>query len=227
MKVVVVGGGRSGTDLSARLSRAGHTVTLIDRDKAVAGRAFEQFGIATLIGDATDALVLREAEVEQADVLAALLRRDADNLAIALLAREIGVKRVMVRMRDPAYRAVYKSAGVQEVLSEIDVLVGALMTAVEHPQVSRSMVLGRGGSVAFELHIPEHAAVAGKTVKDIASDPRFPRSCVFAGVGGSDGLITAPRGDSLVLGGSSVIVVAHETDIAGAAEFLTERVPPR
>jgi trk system potassium uptake protein TrkA len=223
MRVVVVGGGRSGTNLSAQLSRAGHSVTLIDRDEAVAARAFEQFGIATLTGDATGADVLREANVERADVLAALLRRDADNLAIALLAREMGAKRVMVRMRDGAYRAVYQSAGVEEVLSEIDVLVGALMNAVEHPQIRRSMVLGRGDSVAFELPIPDGAAIAGKTVKEIAGDPRFPRSCVFAGIGGADGVITAPRGDSVIRGGASVILVAHEKDIAASAAFLTAR----
>src|SRR6185436_12337916 len=122
-------------------------VTLIDRDEAVCKRAFEQFGLATLAGDGTDPEILRAAEVEHADVVAALLRRDADNLAIALLAREMGVGRVMVRMRDAAYRAVYEAAGAHEIVSEIDVLVSALMTAVEHPLVTRSMMLGSGDSV--------------------------------------------------------------------------------
>jgi len=221
MKIIVVGGGRSGTDLSARLSRAGHAVTLIDRDEAVARRGFEQFGLATLTGDGTDPGVLREAEADRAEVLAALLRRDADNLAIALLARDMGTKRVMVRMRDAAYRGVYRAAGVQEVLSEVDVLVGALMTAVEHPLVSRSMVLGSGGSVAFEIVVPEDAEIAGQSVRDLAANPDFPRGSVFAGVGDASGRIVAPRGDSRVLGGSSVIVVAERGDIAQAASFLT------
>jgi trk system potassium uptake protein TrkA len=221
MKVVVVGGGRSGTNLAARLSRAGHTVTLIDRDESVSKRAFEQFGLATLTGDGTDPGILREAEVDRAEVLAALLRRDADNLAIALLARDLGTQRVMVRMRDAAYRSVYRAAGVQEVLSEVDVLVGALMTAVEHPQVSRSMVLGSGESVAFEVVIPEAAEVAGQTVRDLASHPDFPRGCVFAGVGDPNGRIVAPRGNSTVLGGTSVILVAQREEIGQAAAFLT------
>lgn len=223
MKVVVIGGGRSGTNLAARLVQDKHKVTLIDRDEAVAQKAFEQFGLATLTGDGTDPRVLREAEADRADVLAALLRRDADNLAIALLARDMGAKRVMVRMRDVAYRGVYKAAGVQEVLSEVDVLVGALMTAVEHPQVTRSMVLGGGESVAFEIVVPSLARAAGKTVRELAADPGFPRGCAFAGIGDSEGRITAPRGDSTVRGACSVILVASQEHIEDVAAFLTAK----
>ena len=60
----------------------------------------------SLSGDATVAAVLDEADVAQSDVVVAMLRRDADNLAVALLARAAGVERVMVRMRDNAYRPV-------------------------------------------------------------------------------------------------------------------------
>jgi trk system potassium uptake protein TrkA len=221
MKIVVVGAGRSGTNLSARLSRSGHEVALIDRDEGVAKRAFEQFGLATLTGDGTDPEVLRTAEVDRADVVAALLRRDADNLAIALLAKEMGARRVMVRMRDGAYRGVYEAAGADEIVSEVDVLVGALMTTVEHPLVSRSMVLGSGESVAFELIVPEDARSAGKTVRELAADAAFPRGCVFAGVGDERGRITGPRGDSVVLGGRSVILVSDRNDIGEAVAFLT------
>lgn len=68
---------------------------------------------------------------QRADVVVAMLHRDADNLAVASLARALGAKRVMVRMRDPLSRPVYEAAGVQQILSETEVLVGALATAIE------------------------------------------------------------------------------------------------
>jgi trk system potassium uptake protein TrkA len=221
VRVVIVGAGRAGISLAAQLSRAGHRVVVIERDEATARRAFEQFGLVTLTGDATDAALLREADVATADVVAAMLRRDADNLAVALLAREFGARRVMVRMRDVAYRGVYGAAGVQEVLSEIDELVGALATAVEHPRVRHSMVLGAGESVAFELVVPTAATVAGKTVREIGGDPKFPRDCVFAGVGDVRGAIVVPRGDAVVLGGAAVLLVARRDEVAAAIAFLT------
>lgn len=144
-------------------------------------RASEQFGLVALLGDTTDAAVLADAEVTRADVVVAMLGRDADNLAVALLARAAGVKRVMVRMRDKAYQKVYLAAGIERLLSETDVLIGALGTAIEHEAVRHAMLLGNGESVAFEIAIPESSPVAGRSVSDIAADPRFPRSCVFAG----------------------------------------------
>lgn len=227
MRVIIVGAGRAGLSLAVTLSRSGHRVTLIERDEATARRAFELYGLVTITGDATDAIQLREAEVDNADVVAAMLRRDADNLAVALLARQFGARRVMVRMCDPAYRGVYAQAGVQEVFSETDVLVGALEAAVEHPEIRHAMVLGKGESLAFEIAIPERAAVAGKTVREIASDPGFPRGCVFAGVSDAAGEIQMPRGDSVVRGGGAVVMVARRIDVAAAIAFVTAPVVVR
>src|SRR4051812_46937751 len=126
MRVLIAGAGRAGLSVAIHLSQTGHEVTVVDRDESIANRAFEQHGLVSLTGDATDAGLLREAEVSRADVVVAMLRRDAENLAVALLAQAAGAKRVMVRMRDAEYRSVYQRAGVHRILSEIDVFIGAM-----------------------------------------------------------------------------------------------------
>ncbi len=151
MRVVIAGAGHAGLSVAAYLRRAGHGVVVLDRDEAAARHAFEQYGLVSLAGDATSARLLKDADVSRADVVVAMLRRDADNLAVALLAQAAGVKRVMVRMRDTEYRGVYLAAGVHRILSETDVLIGALATAIEHDAVRHSMVVGAGTSIAFEL----------------------------------------------------------------------------
>ena len=87
MKIVIVGAGRAGLEVATHLTRIGHAVTIIDSDEAVTRRASEQHGLVALSGDATIAAVLEEADVARAEVVVAMLRRDADNLAVALLAR--------------------------------------------------------------------------------------------------------------------------------------------
>src|SRR4029453_19491556 len=89
-------------------------------------------GLVSLHGDATVAAVLEEANIRQAEVVVAMLRRDADNLAVALLAKAAGVERVMVRMRDNAYRPVYAAAGIDRVLSETDLITGSGAPALAH-----------------------------------------------------------------------------------------------
>jgi trk system potassium uptake protein TrkA len=153
-----------------------------------------------------------------------MLHRDADNLAVAMLARSLGARRVMVRMRDPEYRAVYESAGVHQILSETEVLVGALATAIEFQAVRHSMVLGSGEAIAVELAVPSNAWVVGRAVRDIAADADFPPSCVIAGMA-LDGAVQAPRGATIVEAGSQLLVVSARVDLPNAVRFFLRQGP--
>ncbi len=219
MRVLIAGAGRGGLGVAVHLRGLGHAVTIVDIDGAVALRASEEHGIVALTGDATDASLVRAAEAGKADVVVAMLHRDADNLAVALLARVSGARRVMVRMRDPAYREIYEKAGVNRVLSETDVLVGAFATSIEHEPVRHSMVLGGGRTVVFELRLPDDAKVAGRTVSELAGDKDFPPSCVLAGLF-ENGAMEAPRGASTLEGGMDVLLVAKREELAAVVAFF-------
>jgi trk system potassium uptake protein len=222
MRITIAGAGRAGLAVAAFLRDAGHEVSVIDREPATATRAFEEHGLVAFTGDATDAALLTQAQIGRADVVVAMLRRDAENLAVALLARAAGAGRVMVRMRDPEYRAVYHIAKVDRILSEIDVFVGALATAIEHDGVRHAMVLGSGASVAFELTIPDDGFVVGRTVQEVASDAAFPQSCVFAGMFQS-GEVLAPRGSSVVAAGMHVLLVAPRDQVGDVVSFFQRK----
>jgi len=219
MKVVIAGAGRMGLAVSAHLLSLGHIVTLIDRDASVVKRAYEQHGLVSLAGDASDPTLLREAEIGRADIVLAMLPRDADNLAVAVLAISAGARRVMVRMRDPEFRPIYLAAGVQRIFSEIDVFVGAMATAIEHEAVTHSMILAGGEAVAFELVLPKNATVAGCSVSEIAQDDDFPKSCVFAGMSGKEGVVS-PRGGSVVEAGMTLLLVAAREEVATVVDFF-------
>jgi trk system potassium uptake protein len=225
MRIVIAGAGRGGLALAVHLQRSGHSVTIVDRDLAVAERAFEQSGIAAFAGDATDVAVLKQAEPARADVVIAMLHRDADNLAVAALARSMGARRVMVRMRDTEYRAVYEAAGVNQILSETEILVGTLATAIEFEAVRHSMVLGTGEAIAIEIEIPARAWVVGRSVSDVAGDPRFPASCVIAGMA-LDGKVQAPRGATVIAQGADLLVVSSRGDLPATLKFFLEPGAP-
>src|SRR5689334_20464765 len=182
MKIVIVGAGRAGLEVALHLTKIGHVVTVLDQDERVTRRASEQYGLVALSGDATVAAVLEEADIAQSDVVVAMLRRDSDNLAVALLARAAGVERVMVRMRDNAYRSIYASAGIDRVLSETDLITGSVATAIEYEAIRHAMLLGNGNAMAFEITVPPGSPVAGVTVMDAVKLPGVPASGGFVGV---------------------------------------------
>jgi trk system potassium uptake protein TrkA len=139
-----------------------------------------------------------------------------------LLANELGARRVMVRMRDVDYRGAYERAGVHQILSETEIMVGALAMAIEHEAVRHAMLLGAGDSVAFELTIPPDAVVVGRTVSELAQEPDFPVSCVFAAIFDANGM-QSPRGASVVESGHQVLLVSRRDDMPRALEFFLRR----
>jgi len=223
MRVLIAGAGRAGLSVAGYLTSAGHQVTVVDRDPVVCARAKDQLGIVALAGDAADSAILTEAEVQHAEVVVAMLRRDADNLAVASLAKVARVPRVMVRMRDPDYRPVYLAAGVDRLLSETEIFIGSLAAAIEHEAVLHAMILGNGESVAFEIAIPETSRVIGRSIGEIAAMPEFPKSCVFAGIYKRDGAFEGPRGATVIVGGMTVLLVALRNEVKQALALLIER----
>jgi trk system potassium uptake protein TrkA len=195
MRVVIAGAGHAGLSVAAHLQGSGHDVTVIDRDEAVVRRALEHHGLVALAGDATSARVLRDADV----------------------------RRVMVRMRETEYRSVYAAVGVHRILSETDVLIGALATAIEHEAVRHSMLLGTGDSLAFEIVVPADAHVVGRTVREIAADPGFPPSCVFAALSEAGAAVEVPRGTSVVTAGMALLLIVKQGDVTRTVDFFMAR----
>lgn len=222
MRIVIAGAGRGGMNLAVHLQKTGHAVTILERDVSTTARALEQHGIVALAGDATDASILQQADVARADVVTAMLHRDADNLAVAMLARAQGASRVMVRMRDPEYRPVYEAAGVHQILSETEVLVGALATAIEFEAVRHSMVLGSGEAIAVEIEVPASAWVVGRAVSEVATSASFPPSCVIAGMA-HEGAVQAPRGATIIEAGAKLLVVSARADLRATVDFFLKK----
>jgi Trk K+ transport system NAD-binding subunit len=92
--VVVCGLGRKGQLLARRFRLAGETVAAIELDEDNPGVALcREAGVAVLLGDATEPMLLRRAGVGRARLVVAVCGRDGDNAAIAVAARELAAGR--------------------------------------------------------------------------------------------------------------------------------------
>ncbi len=221
MRIVIAGGGRVGSVLAARLVADQHTVTVIERDSTTCTRLFEEVGVVTVCGDATNPQALEAAGIATADVAAGVLARDPENLAFAMLVRSMSPARVMVRMLDTSYREAYRLAGVKELVAEAEVVVAKMSTAIDFPQVAGSLPLAGGDALLFELAINPRALVAGKTVAQVRSMEGFPRESLFIGMVDPEGRTVVPDGSTVLRAGHTVILVARRSQLAQAVDFLT------
>ena len=221
MYIVVAGGGMVGGSLIKKLLENKHDVVLIEHNRDLCEKMCAETGVIAIYGSASRIDVLKDAKIENADVFVAATANDADNLAAAIMARSFDVPRVIVRMRDQAYENAYKVAGVNTILAVTDLMVNQMIIEIEHPQVQKIATIGGGKADIFRIVVPEDAHIAGKSVRDITTNKKFPSACTVLGVYNKDSdEFTIPRGDRMINQGDELFLVSAAENIKEAADFI-------
>jgi len=114
--VVIVGCGRLGSHLANTLSRAGHSVVTIDRDEGAFSKLSPDYSGFRVEGDAAELAVLKQAKVDEADLLIATTLDDNVNLMVAQVARsEFSVPRVLARVFEPRREEIYQRLSIETI----------------------------------------------------------------------------------------------------------------
>ena len=114
--VVVVGCGRVGSELAVAVEAAGHTVSIIDKDRNAFRHLPENFKGKAILGFGFDRDHLEQAGIEEADALAAVTNGDNSNVLAARIARETyEIPHVVARIYDPRRAVIYQRLGIQTV----------------------------------------------------------------------------------------------------------------
>ncbi|MCK4448302.1 MAG: NAD-binding protein [Candidatus Marinimicrobia bacterium] len=224
MYIVIAGAGMVGGDLARMLLEKKHDVVVIDQKKEVCDKLYSKTGVIAINGSSARIEVLKEANVEKADVLIAATVSDADNLACAILAKSFDVPQIIVRMRNPAYENAYKVAGANTIVRVTDLMVNQIMMEIDRPKARKITAVGEGRAYIFEVVVPENAKIAGNSVKDIAESPGFPSQCVFTGVyNKSREKFSIPRGNHVINEGDELFLVSTAQNIKKAVDFLIDK----
>ncbi len=221
MYIVIAGGGAVGQSLARALIAHKHDVVVVDQDRGVCEGIAARTGALVRLGNATDIEVIEEAGLNKADVAAAVMPNDADNLAFAVLARHFGVPRIMARMRNEKYEAAYSTAGVTRIINIVDLFVNQIALEIEQPKLRQVASFGGGKASITIAAVPEGSVAHGKTIADIARDEKFPDACVIAGIfRESTGEFIIPRGARELRAGDKVFLAADSGNISRAASYL-------
>ena len=107
MKIILVGGGKVGFALCRSLVAENHDVWLIEQNEAVLNHIVSRFDIIGILGNGADFTVLEQASVQDCDIFIALTEHDEVNMISAVLAKKMGAKETIVRVRNPEYSNSY------------------------------------------------------------------------------------------------------------------------
>jgi trk system potassium uptake protein TrkA len=115
--VIIVGCGRVGSGLAARLAGDGLTIAVIDTNAASFSR-LRDLPVERIEGVGFDRATLVEAGAERALGLAAVTNGDNTNIVVARTAREaFAIPRVVARIFDVRRAAIYQRLGIPTVAS--------------------------------------------------------------------------------------------------------------
>ncbi len=103
MKIVIVGDGKVGNNLARQLSNEGHELIIVDNDPDVIDEANNTLDIVGVLGNGASYKVLNEAQVAKADLLIATMELDELNILSCLIAKKLGTKHTIARIRNPEY----------------------------------------------------------------------------------------------------------------------------
>lgn len=168
--VIICGYGRIGAAICRDLTNMGVECLIIDREESRVGSA-EEFHVPVLAGNATADQALLDAGIERASILVAALSNDSDNLFVALAARDLNPKlMVIARGEDKSIETRMLRAGVDRVVypaqlggGQIARFIGAELGREEESDVRRRITDVMG----YELQVYRNFYKDGTTTGDI------------------------------------------------------------
>ncbi len=221
MKIVIAGAGSVGRSVALELLAHGHEITLIDKMP-------EKLRISSVadadwvLADACSPDALRDAAVEEADVMVAATGDDKANLVISLLSKtEFAVPRVVARLNNPTNEWLFDQAwGV-----DVSVSTPRIMTALVEEAVSVGIPvrLFSFNTAAVSMHaliLPDDSPVVGKRVHSLELPPRSVLAALLR-----DGRPLTPSADDVFEASDELLLLVPDAD-AKSLDQLRASVAP-
>jgi trk system potassium uptake protein len=214
MLVVIVGGGRTGSQLANLLLSQDHEVHVVDDRLDVLGRIHHELPTESIIeGDPLELRILEQAGIQHADVVAACTTRDDYNLTVCYIARtRYKVPRTIARVNNPRDAWLFNDRfHVDVAVNQSEILASLISEEMSLGDMITLLKLRRGNYSLVEEKIPVGAQAIGVAIKDLG----LPDHCVIAAII-RQGEVIVPRGVTTFEMGDEVLAV---TDTEGATRL--------
>jgi trk system potassium uptake protein TrkA len=198
-RATIVGGGSVGLAVALGLERRGWSVKIVETSRRRCEEIASMVDGLVLHGDGTDLDLLESERVGDDPVLLAVTSNDEKNLLVSLLAKHLGVPRIVTRVDQQSNERLFEKVGIDVVLSARGAAIQSVLDSVGHSKSDLLAELEHGDAEVLELEVP--GEVEPRTISALKWD-------VFAIIGAiiREGRVIFPRGDDEVRGGDRLLV---------------------
>lgn len=173
MKIIIVGCGNVGATLTEQLSKENHDVTIIDTREQRVSNVSNSFDVMGVVGNGTSLSVLREAGVEEADLLIAVTGMDEHNLLCCLIARKAGGCQTIARVSNPVYNDeiafIRDEMEISMIINPQAVVAREMARQLRYPSALKVDSFAKSRVELVTYRIPEGNLLCDTKLKDLGS----------------------------------------------------------
>ncbi len=171
MKIVIIGLGNIGKTILRSLAGGEHTITIIDQDRDKIESLIEKYDVQGVVGNGAGLDIQKEAGMADADVAIALTRSDELNVFACLVAKRIGAKNTVARVRTPEYRAqiveMKDELGISMIVNPEQDTANEIFNLISLPQIAKVERFAKGRVLLVEIVAERGCALVGETLISI------------------------------------------------------------
>ena len=229
MNIIIAGNGKVGATLTRLLSAEGHDITLIDTDAQVLEESLEQYDVMAIFGNCASMRILRQAGVQDAELLIAATDADAINLLCCTTAHCLNPKlHTIARIRDPEYtEQIYTMKdvfGLSMTINPENQAAQEIAHLLQYPGFLKRDTFAKGRTEIVELRVDASSKLCNVALSDMNSVANC-RVLVCAVL--RNGTAIAPKGNFVLREGDRIFVTApaqNLTTLLRSLGIITRRV---
>jgi trk system potassium uptake protein TrkA len=221
-RVVIAGGGNIGYRLAERIESR-YLLKLIEIDNERCRElAKTLYRTIILNGDATDASLLQDEAIVDADIYCAVTDDDETNILSAMLAKRCGVRKTLSIINHPDYLDLTQGDAVDIALSPALFTIGAILTHIRRGDIAVVHSLRRGAAEAMEIVVHgdrRTSSVVGQHAKQL----RLPEGTTIGGIYRKDKLVFVNSGTVIETGDHVILFLADKRQIPEVEQLFQVR----
>lgn len=215
MDIIIAGGGKVGQTLAQQLVAEGHNLTFIDENPRVLDTLVERFDAMAAAGNCASAEVLRQAQIQETELLIATTNADELNLLCCMTAHGLNKNiHTIARIRSPQYA--------EQIMTMRDIFPLSMTVNPEkqaalemerllkYPGFLRRDTFANSGSEIVELRIDENSKLRDVALSGLSSVVKC-RVLVCAVLRAGEAV--APSGNFVLRAGDRIFVTAPTADL--------------
>ncbi len=155
--VTIIGGGSVGYMLAVDMEKMNIKTKIIETTEARSQYLSDNLKKALVIkGDGTDLELLESEDIGDCDVLVSVTNNDEKNLLCSLLAKQLGVKKVITRVNKAANVNLFEKVGIDVAISPKEAALKEIRDRLLEKDVDILALVERGQGEVIEISVPEN-----------------------------------------------------------------------